>query len=202
MSKEAVIIFLKYPELGRSKTRLAASVGNEKALKVYIELLNHTNLITKNLKSDKYLFYDKVSENKIAWGEPIYQTAYQKESDLGGRMQDAFEQLFKKGYERILIIGSDCYELNQEIIEQAFQLLKSTEVVIGPAKDGGYYMLGLTKMVQELFTDVAWSTDEVYTTTTRVLENLNITYATTPTLSDIDIIDDLPKDLLKLVEEN
>lgn len=200
MYKEAVIIFLKYPELGRSKTRLAASVGNENALKVYIKLLEHTNLITKNLNLDKFLFYDKVTENKMAWGEPIYQTAYQKDGNLGERMKDAFEQLFSKGYERLVIIGSDCYELNQEIIEQAFELLKSKEVVIGPAKDGGYYLLGLTKLVKELFKNVAWSTDEVFKTTTQVLEDLNIVYDTTPILSDIDTIEDLPAELLKIIE--
>lgn len=199
MYKEAVIIFLKYPELGRSKTRLAASVGNENALKVYIKLLEHTNLITKNLNLDKFLFYDKVTENKMAWGEPIYQTAYQKDGNLGERMEHAFEQLFNKGYERLVIIGSDCYELNQEIIEQAFELLKSKEVVIGPAKDGGYYLLGLTKLVKELFKNVAWSTDEVFKTTTQVLEDLNIAYATTSILSDIDTVDDLPAELLKII---
>ncbi len=200
MYKEAVIIFLKYPELGRSKTRLAASVGNENALKVYIKLLEHTNLITKNLNLDKFLFYDKVTENKMAWGEPIYQTAYQKDGNLGERMEHAFEQLFSKGYERLVIIGSDCYELNQEIIEQAFELLKSKEVVIGPAKDGGYYLLGLNKLVKELFKNVAWSTDEVFKTTTQVLEDLNIVYDTTPILSDIDTIEDLPAELLKIIE--
>ena len=200
MTKEAIIIFLKYPELGRSKTRLAASIGKENALKVYIELLNHTNLITKTLNVDKHLFYDKVSPNKMPWGEDIYATAYQKESDLGGRMQDAFQQLFDKGYQRVVIIGSDCYELNQEVIEQAFSKLKKQDVVIGPATDGGYYLLGLTKLVDELFTNVAWSTEEVFNTTTKVLDDLRISYSTTPTLSDIDTVDDLPAALRKIIE--
>jgi rSAM/selenodomain-associated transferase 1 len=198
MNKEAIIIFLKYPELGRSKTRLAATVGDENALKVYKELLLHTNLITKDLNFDKFIFYDKVSSNKMPWGDGLYQTAYQKESDLGGRMEDAFEQLFKRGYERVLIIGSDCYELDQNVIKNAFEKLKDKQVVIGPAKDGGYYLLGLSKMVKPIFNDVSWSTENVYSETVKILNSLNIEHDTTPTLSDIDVFDDLT-DKLKLL---
>ncbi|HET8828999.1 MAG TPA: TIGR04282 family arsenosugar biosynthesis glycosyltransferase [Pelobium sp.] len=201
MSKEAIIIFLKYPELGRSKTRLAATVGDKNALKVYNELLNHTYLITKDLNADKYLFYDKFSGNKMPWGDDLYFTAYQKESDLGGRMHDAFEQLFAKGYQRILIIGSDCFELGQNIIEGALEALKTNDVVIGPAKDGGYYLLGLNKTIPQLFTNIPWSTDEVFQMTTNILESLGIQYATTPTLSDIDTIDDLPQELKNILDD-
>ena len=197
--KSALIIFLKYPELGRSKTRLAKDIGNENALKVYIELLNHTQLISKQLKIDKYLFYDKVTANKMLWGDEIYQTAYQIESDLGGRMENAFEQLFLKGYDRVVIIGSDCYELTQDVIEQAFELLNTSDAVVGPAKDGGYYLLGLRKLIPQLFSDVAWSTDEVFSATVKTLENLNLTYSTTPILSDIDTIEDLTPKLKLLI---
>ena len=197
--KSALIIFLKYPELGRSKTRLAKDIGDENALKVYIELLEHTQLISKQLKIDKYLFYDKVTANKMPWGDDIYQTAYQIESDLGGRMQNAFEQLFLKGYERLVIIGSDCYELTQEIIEQAFELLNTSDAVLGPAKDGGYYLLGLRKLIPQLFSDVAWSTDEVFSATVKTLKNLNFSYSTTPILSDIDTIEDLTPKLKLLI---
>jgi rSAM/selenodomain-associated transferase 1 len=200
MSKQAIIIFLKFPELGRSKTRLAATIGNENTLKVYKELLDHTHLITKELNYDKYLFYDKVTSNKMPWGDDIYQTAYQVESDLGGRMQHAFSQLFEKGYERIVIIGSDCYDLSQEIIEEAFEKLKKKDVVIGPAKDGGYYLLGLKKLIPQLFTDVAWSTDEVFSATTKALDFLSIGYDTTAVLSDIDVYDDLPEKLKLLIK--
>ena len=197
--KSALIIFLKYPELGRSKTRLAKDIGNENALKVYIELLEHTQLISNKLKFDKYLFYDKVTANKMPWGDDIYHTAYQVERDLGGRMQNAFEQLFSKEYERVVIIGSDCYDLTQEIIEQAFELLNTSDAVVGPAKDGGYYLLGLRKMIPQLFSDVAWSTDEVFSSTVKTLENLNLTYSTTPILSDIDTIEDLTQELKLLI---
>ncbi len=199
MNKKAIIIFLKYPELGRSKTRLAATIGNENALEVYKELLNHTYLITKDLNCDKFLFYDKVSPNKMPWGDDIYQSAYQKESDLGGRMEDAFKQLFNKGYNSILIIGSDCYELDKDVIESAFEKLKDKKIVIGPAKDGGYYLLGLSEMIKPIFSDVKWSTENVYSDTVKILESLNINHDTTATLSDIDVIEDLPEELKLLI---
>ena len=199
MGKEAVIIFLKYPELGRSKTRLAVTVGDENALKVYVKLLEHTRLITSNLHADKFLFYDRVSKSKLCWGDDIYFSASQNDTDLGGRMQDAFEQVFKKGYERALIIGSDCYELSQHIIEDALETLKTNEVVIGPAKDGGYYLLGLNQMIPQLFSNIAWSTDEVFNSTVSVLKRLDVTYHTGPVLSDIDTIDDLPDELRKIL---
>lgn len=199
MDKKAIIIFLKYPELGRAKTRLAATIGDENALTIYKELLNHTHEITKNLEADKFLFYDKVSENKMPWDEHSYFTAYQKESDLGGRMLDAFEQVFNKGYSKVLIVGSDCYELNQNIIEQAFLQLETSDVVIGPAKDGGYYLLGLKSLVKEIFMDVAWSTETVFATTEKILQKLSLKLSLTPTLSDIDTIEDLPETLRELI---
>ena len=114
-------------------------------------------------------------------------------------MQNAFEKLFEKGYERIVIIGSDCYDLTQEIIEEAFEKLKNKEVIIGPAKDGGYYLLGLTKLIPQLFTDVAWSTDEVFSATIKALDSLDIAYDTTAVLSDIDVYEDLPEKLKLLI---
>jgi len=196
--KKALIIFLKYPEIGKCKTRLAASIGEANSLKVYQELLSHTNLITIDLKVDKFLFYDQPLIQKMTWSEDIYQIAYQIESDLGGRMRNAFEQLFEIGYQHIVIIGSDCYELTQPIIEQAFMDLKDHNATIGPAKDGGYYLLGLSEMRPELFKNIAWSTNKVYQSTTKILHSLGINYSVGPILSDIDTVDDLT-DKLKLL---
>jgi rSAM/selenodomain-associated transferase 1 len=201
MPKQAVIIFLKYPELGRSKTRLAASIGDENALKIYRELLEHTHQITKDLNCDRFLFYDKETPNKMDWEQHKYHNLVQIESDLGGRMKNAFEVIFNKGYQSVIIIGSDCYDLNETIINQAFDFLKQNEVVIGPALDGGYYLLGLTKMVNSLFEDVKWSTSEVFNATVSILEELNVKYDTTTPLSDIDVYEDLPSSLKKLLEE-
>ncbi|WP_304068613.1 TIGR04282 family arsenosugar biosynthesis glycosyltransferase [Pedobacter glucosidilyticus] len=199
-SKEALIIFLKYPELGRAKTRLAASIGNEKALKVYIELLNNTNLITRNLKIDKFLYYDKVSEKKLDWKEGNYTHAYQIESDLGGRMAQAFEDIFNKGYEQVIIMGSDCYDLSSHIIEEAFKTLQNHDVVLGPAKDGGYYLIGLSKMNKQLFTEIEWSTEQVLKSTVQKCKAANLSYHLLKTLSDIDTVEDLTPHLKHIIK--
>ena len=201
MSKQAIIIFLKYPELGRSKTRLATTVGDQNALKIYKELLEHTHQITKNLSCDSFLFYYRESPNTMNWETEKYKHKLQVQSDLGGRMKNAFQEIFDEGYGNIIIIGSDCYDLSEDIINQAFNLLKENEVVIGPALDGGYYLLGLTKMVNSLFEDVKWSTSEVLHATVKVLENQQLKYDTTTPLSDIDVYEDLPSSLKKLLEE-
>jgi rSAM/selenodomain-associated transferase 1 len=200
MQKKAIIIFLKYPELGRSKTRLAATVGDGNALKIYRELLEHTHQITKDLNCDRFLFYDKESGNKMDWDDNKYAHLIQVESDLGGRMKNAFADIFNKGYQNVIIIGSDCYELSETTLNDAFELLNQNDAVIGPAKDGGYYLLGLNQLINSLFENVAWSTDQVLPATIKVLEERNFSYATTTPLSDIDVYEDLPEKLRELID--
>ena len=200
MQQQAIIIFLKYPELGRSKTRLAATVGDENALKIYRQLLEHTHQITKELDCDCFLFYDKESINKMDWEQEKYTHLVQVESDLGGRMKNAFADVFAKGYQSVIIIGSDCYELSLATLKHAFKLLKHNDAVIGPAKDGGYYLLGLNQLIDSLFENVAWSTDQVLPSTIKVLEDSNFQYATTITLSDVDVYEDLPESLRALID--
>jgi hypothetical protein len=200
MQKQAIIIFLKFPELGRSKTRLAATIGNENALKIYRELLEHTHQITKDLDCDRFLFYDKESSDKMDWEADKYTHLVQVESDLGGRMKNAFADVFNKGYQNVIIIGSDCYELSETTLNEAFELLNQYDSVIGPAKDGGYYLLGLNQLIDSLFDDVAWSTDQVFPVTIKVLKEKNINYTTIIPLSDIDVYEDLPEKLRELLD--
>ncbi|RKD14289.1 hypothetical protein BCY91_07310 [Pelobium manganitolerans] len=198
MPQNALIVFLKYPELGHAKTRLAKNIGDEKALKVYLELLKHTNLITDKLSCDKFLYYDKSPGKTLDWGAG-YATAFQKPGDLGERMKQAFADVFALGYNKVIIIGSDCYELNTEIIEQVFIDLDDKEAVVGPAKDGGYYLLGLKSQQDCLFENIAWSTENVFQQSLAQLEEGQISYGIAPTLSDIDTLEDLPEALKQLI---
>ncbi|MGH2643857.1 MAG: TIGR04282 family arsenosugar biosynthesis glycosyltransferase, partial [Chitinophagaceae bacterium] len=122
--------------------------------------------------------------------------------DLGERMKQAFETIFQLGYQKIVIIGSDCYELETADIEVAFELLGETSgkknkksIVIGPANDGGYYLLGMQEPFPEIFNEIPWSTSEVLNTTLLKLKQENISYMLLPVLTDIDIEPDLPDDL-------
>jgi rSAM/selenodomain-associated transferase 1 len=195
MEKSALIIFVRNPVLGKVKTRLAETIGNEKALLIYTELLKHTHSITKNLECDKFVFYaDHINEKDI-WENEIYRKNVQQAESLGKRMQHSFSELFDIGYNKVLIIGSDCYELTENAIIQALAVLKSIEVVIGPASDGGYYLLGLQTLLPEIFQNILWSTSNVLKDTISVLKSLNCAYQLLPVLNDIDDEADLTDEL-------
>lgn len=185
--QKSLIIFVRKPEAGKVKTRLASQVGNEKALEVYIKLLQHTQQICHNVNADKYLFGTEL-EDDVSW-DGFFQ-ARQRGDDLGNRMMNAFNYLFEKNYEKVVIIGSDCPLLTAEIIEEAFNKLDETDIVIGPAEDGGYYLLGMKKLVPALFRNIQWSSATVFSDTIRILQSLSLTYFLLPELSDIDTEED------------
>lgn len=181
-----LIVFVKHPELGKVKTRLAATLGKEKALSIYKQLLEHTLSICKTVQADVQIFYtDDVIQDDI-WND--FPKKQQKRGDLGTRM---FHALSQNEYEKKLIIGSDCFEINAEHIETAFQKLNETDAVIGPANDGGYYLLGLKEVPKEVFTDITWSSEKVLEQTIKKLNTLNKSHSLLPTLVDIDTESDL-----------
>ena len=191
MKNNAVILFVRNPVLGKVKTRLAKTIGDQKALKVYQDLLNHTMVQTKNLLCDKFLFYDTVITQDDIWSENSYFKKIQIGEDLGQKMQNAFQTVFSLGYKNVVIIGSDLFDLKSEHIDTAFLQLQKNDVVIGPAEDGGYYLLGLKQMIQPIFKDKNWGTETVLNQT---LENLkNYTTSFLETLNDIDTFEDLQK---------
>ena len=105
-------------------------------------------------------------------------------------MKNAFKELFDMGYEKVAIIGSDCFELTAAIIREAFALLKNKDAVIGPAKDGGYYLLGMKKMIEPVFENKQWSTDSVFRETINDLTENNFSFACLPVLTDVDTEED------------
>lgn len=191
--KEAQIIFVRQPQLGKVKTRIAAAVGNNAALAIYKKLLQHTYEITSPLSCAKFVFYADAINNNDLWNDG-YQKLLQANGDLGMRMKAAFKYLFEKGYNRICIVGSDCYELTPAIITNAFYLLKTHDVVIGPAKDGGYYLLGMKDGVKEIFDGVEWSTESVLQQTLLNIQEYKHTFTLLQQLNDIDTIHDVPEE--------
>lgn len=191
LNMNLLLIFVKNPQLGKVKTRLAATVGNQEALRVYLKLLESTRAITIPLALDKTVYYTpEVLANNI-WDDEQYQKTKQSAGDLGERMQQAFAQGFAQGYQRICIIGSDCYELSTAVVEQAFEQLATHDVVIGPSTDGGYYLLGMNQLYTTFFTDKVWSTASVKEDTVRDVERMNLRWFELPTLTDVDEEDDL-----------
>lgn len=191
---DAIIILIKNPELGKAKTRLAKGVGDERALEIYLKLLEHTHAITCVLEADKYLFYSDHVDNNDIWDNTLYRKSIQNGADLGERMRHAFDAVFSNGHKSVLIIGSDCKELTAEIITEAFAELHSADTVVGPTHDGGYYLLGMNKLIPQVFQDKEWSTETVLSSTLSDLEQNGLSNYLLPKLSDIDTIDDLPEE--------
>ena len=191
--KNLLIIFIRNPELGKVKSRLANSIGKEKALLIYEELLKHTRHITSELQLDKRIYYSENISNTDFWDSSCYEKRLQSDGDLGQKMLSAFEEGFSSGYENVIIIGSDIYDLKNSHIESAFECLLSSDTVIGPSEDGGYYLLGMNTLIPVLFESKPWGTEQVLELTIKdLIENYSVSYL--EELNDIDVISDIKSD--------
>ena len=184
--KQALMIFAKNLVYGKVKTRLAATLGNDLALSIYKQLLSYTHHITFALPFDKIVFYSDFIEKDDIWEKENFQKQIQIGNDLGERIENAFYYAFNEDNDRVVIIGTDCIEITPAIIIKAFGSLKNYDVVIGPAEDGGYYLLGLKKINVELFKNISWSTEDVLNQTLSICKKLNLKAFLLPILSDID----------------
>ena len=187
----ALIIFVRNPTLGRVKTRLAKTIGDEKALQVYKDLLYHTMTVTQKINCDKFVFYDSAIESDDIWPNNLFEKRLQHGADLGSKMQNAFHNLFNLGYKNCIIIGSDLFDLQTKHITDGFAILQTKDVVIGPAEDGGYYLLGLKKVIPTLFLNKKWGTETVLKDTIKDLETVSVSFL--EILNDIDTAEDLEK---------
>ena len=188
-SENALIIFTRNLELGNCKTRLAKTIGDESALKIYRYLLQHTAKVSVPIRADKFVFYSEHIKKNDLWNDDVFKKKLQYGDDLGSRMENAFSELFGLGYKNIVIIGSDLLELNSEDISHAFDSLKHHDIVIGPSKDGGYYLLGMKKIHENVFKNKAWGTETVLKDTLRDLQNNDVELL--KELNDIDTFEDL-----------
>ncbi|MDB4047910.1 TIGR04282 family arsenosugar biosynthesis glycosyltransferase [uncultured Polaribacter sp.] len=189
MSKNLLLVFTRNPALGKVKTRLAKTVGDKTALEVYTFLLERTRDIAAKVTADKAVYYSvKIRENDI-WDATIFQKYLQVGEDLGIRMLHAFKNGFETGYEKVLIIGSDLYDLTAETIENAFIALENNEVVIGPAEDGGYYLLGMNSLEEKVFKNKDWGTETVRKDTLEDLKDKKVFLL--GELNDVDVFEDI-----------
>ncbi|TXD54044.1 MULTISPECIES: TIGR04282 family arsenosugar biosynthesis glycosyltransferase [unclassified Polaribacter] len=188
-SRNLLLIFTRNPELGKAKTRLAKTVGDETALEIYKFLLERTRDVSSEVNSDKAVYYSvKIRENDI-WDAKVYQKHQQVGENLGIRMQNAFKNGFEAGYQKVMIIGSDLYDLSSENIEKGFQELDTNDVVIGPAEDGGYYLLGMNSLQENIFINKEWGTESVRKDTLEDLKNKKVKLLAIK--NDIDVYEDL-----------
>jgi uncharacterized protein len=193
---DRLIIFTRYPEPGKTKTRMIPVLGEDESAilqKKMTELtLKQAKMLQETMSLSIAVFYSGGSEQLMrSWlgDEIIYQQ--QSNGDLGQRMKLAFARSLSISSDKVVIIGTDCPELNSTILSQAFEILNHSDLVLGPALDGGYYLIGLSRLIPELFQGINWGTSEVFEQTKEIARQLNLKIDYLLPLHDIDRPEDL-----------
>ena len=188
MTKNLLIVFVKNIILGKVKTRLAKTIGDEGAFQIYSELVGITEHETRQVNATRHIYFSDVI---IAsrWENDAKFT--QEGVDLGERMKNAFLHGFQQGYDNIIVIGSDLPNISKEIIENGFEQLKNNDIVFGPADDGGYYLLGMSHMTSSIFEDKPWSQSNLLEVTLEEISEQGKSVALLETMNDIDTFEDL-----------
>ncbi|WP_044170505.1 TIGR04283 family arsenosugar biosynthesis glycosyltransferase [Kamptonema formosum] len=194
--RECLIVFTRYPEPGLAKTRLMPALGAQGAAELHRHLAEHTLTQARELQASRSV---SVEVWFAGGGEALMRDwlgdetvcRHQREGDLGARMSGAFEEAFSNGAERAAIIGTDCPDLDARVLGTAFEQLLTSDLVLGPAADGGYYLIGLRRFVPELLTGITWGTGLVLQQTAAKADRLNLTTSKLQQLADIDRPEDL-----------
>lgn len=189
MNADALIVFIKNPELGKVKTRLAADVGDAGALEIYYQLLDHTRKVALGCQTTNYLYYASYIDHEDEWSSRKFQKRLQGGYSLGQRMESALDEVLQQ-HSKAILIGSDCPGITCELIQIGFDMLRHNDVVLGPSMDGGYYLIGMSRLHPELFKKIPWSTEQVLPITRAKLKELNLRWDELPVLSDIDTVHD------------
>ncbi len=190
-NRDALIVFAKSPRSGNVKTRLEGHLPEEERISLYTSLLESTVEKLRAIPdADTFISYSPPEESGY-FSKFGLATFAQSEGDLGERMHKAMEGLFADGYARVVLVGVDIPGLSASIIRKAFELLSGVDVVFGPARDGGYYLVGLRAPKGEIFSNIEWSTDTTLRQSIRKAEAAGLSVAFVDTLSDIDRPDDL-----------
>lgn len=190
-NKNALIIFAKNPVHGKVKTRLAKHLRDDKVLEIYKKLLDNIFLQTKDMNCDKYLFLSDKTDSDLF--DNSYKQFIQSGNDIGERMKNAFNEVFKSGYDKIILTGTDIPELEGQLINEAFDNLSKSDFVLGPAADGGYYLIGMKKFSGYVFENIEWSTNKVLSKTIENIKKRAESFCLLKELNDLDDIEDLKK---------
>jgi hypothetical protein len=188
-SNNAIIIFIKNPVLGKVKTRLAASVGVEKALRIYEAMLENARLASLQIPATRYVYYSDFIPTADAWETTDFIKKIQQGGDLGERMSNAISGTLTL-HEKAVLFGGDIPGLNAGIVNAALLALEEHDFVIGPALDGGYYLIGMKKSQPAVFQGIAWSSPQVFEQTMQAIQRLGASCYCLPPLSDIDYAED------------
>ena len=194
MSANAYILFVKYPEAGKVKTRLAKSISAENAAMLYRALVEKlVSGLDSSLNTMIFVSPPEKTDDVRSWLGEQFSYLPQQGDDLGEKMYNALNTAFGKGYRKAVLTGSDIPELNSRIIKKAFDLLDEKDAVIGEAADGGYYLISFNSgtLSDEFFKDINWSTNIVFSQTMHIFKETNRSVAFTDVLRDLDTEEDL-----------
>jgi rSAM/selenodomain-associated transferase 1 len=194
--QEHVILFTRYPEPGRTKTRLIPALGAKGAADVQRRMTEQVVSRMVQLRDSRPVAMEIRYEGgdllrMREWLNSGIDCRPQGGGDLGDRLTRAFEDAFRDGKTGVIAMGSDCPALTAEIMAQALEHLRRNDLVLGPAEDGGYYLIGMRRNIPELFVDIPWGTEEVHAVTLALAGKLNLSVAFTQPLADVDRPEDL-----------
>ena len=189
-----VYLFCRFPEKGKVKSRLAAHCGESAALELYKKMLD---IVIQNMQeghSELKVFYTGCDERTAKKWLGTIESEQQSEGDLGERLQSAVERGFKKDSQPIVLIGADCPDIDKSLIDQVEHEIKSVDLVLGPATDGGYYLLALKEANAEIFTDIDWGTEKVLDQTLYACKREKLSVHLLEEKADYDLWEDLPEE--------
>ncbi len=195
--RNRLVVFTRFPEPGKSKTRLIPALGPREAADLQRKMTEHTLSWARRWEerhsgSLQVHFTGSSVESFHEWLGPDLSYCPQSEGDLGSRMHEAFRQAFQEGVGKVVLVGTDCPGLTEDLCQKAFEELDRSEVVLGPAKDGGYYLIGLRRPEEELFRSIPWGTGEVLAQTLERAQSLRLRASCLEILEDVDRPEDLP----------
>ena len=188
MKKEVVLVFQKNAILGKVKTRLASGMGKPRALEIYRHLIQLTYSALEVVPASIWTYFSDFIPETI--NPPIAKSFLQEGQDLGERMANAFARSFESGMEKVVLIGTDCPTLQSNHLNEAFEALNYSDLVVGPATDGGYYLIGMNRRADYLFEGITWSTSQVLSETLNVASQHGLTTTLLCELDDIDTQED------------
>ncbi|MDB9538417.1 TIGR04282 family arsenosugar biosynthesis glycosyltransferase [Anabaenopsis tanganyikae CS-531] len=196
IQQQHLIIFTRYPEPGKTKTRLIPALGAVGAANLQRQMTEHTILQVQALQKTTPISWEvrftggnlQLMADWLGY-DLLYHT--QGEGDLGSRMGRSLTESWQSGAQKVIIIGVDCPGINAHILTQAFEQLHTHDLVLGPAIDGGYYLIGLCRPFPELLFNIHWGTSQVLQQTMNIAENLKISVSFLPPLGDVDLPEDL-----------
>jgi uncharacterized protein len=188
--KEALIIFQKNRIPGQVKTRLAKTLGDEKALEIYDFMVANTHTCAKQADVSTFVYFSHQAEEQELWNYAQV-TVQTQDPDLGIRMFDAISEKLQEGFEKVVLIGTDFLDFKAEFITDAFSKLITRDYVFGPSEDGGYYLVGCKKIHTEVFYDKVWSTETVLKEALAEINTLGLSVDFTEIINDIDTEEDL-----------